>query len=301
MHPAFSNLFLRARRHLPGAVPAETRSPPGEPALKPEVETAIRTYALTRHFGEIVAADTVSLSVLPGEIFGLIGSNGAGKSTLIKMLTTLLPPSSGTARVAGFDIITEPSNVRRSIGYVPQMLSADGSLTGYENLLLSARLYLIPRRERAQRIAETLAAINLTHDAGRLVQHYSGGMIRRLEIAQSMLHRPKVLVMDEPTVGLDPLARHAVWDDIRTLRETRNMTILITTHDMEEADELCDRIALMHHGRIEVVGGPRELKARIGPESTLDDVFAHYTGVEVEPAGGYRQARQARRSAREHG
>ncbi len=221
-----------------------------------------------------------------------------GKSTLIKMLTTLLPPSSGAARVAGFDIVAEAGEVRRSIGYVPQMLSADGTLTGYENLLLSARLYVIPRRERAQRIAEALAMTNLTRDADRLVQHYSGGMIRRLEIAQSMLHRPKVLVMDEPTVGLDPLARHAVWDDIRALRETRRMTILITTHDMEEADELCDRIALMHHGRIEIVGAPAELKRQVGAEATLDDVFAHYTGLDIEAEAGYRQAR---RSAREHG
>jgi ABC-2 type transport system ATP-binding protein len=263
-------------------------------------DVAVSTSALSRRFGDLVAVNNVSLSVLPGEIFGLIGSNGAGKSTLIKMLTTLLPPSSGGARVAGFDIIGEPGQVRRSIGYVPQMLSADGALTGYENLLLSARLYVIPRRERADRIAEALAMMNLTRDADRLVQHYSGGMIRRLEIAQSMLHRPKILVMDEPTVGLDPLARHAVWDDIRTLRETRRMTILLTTHDMEEADELCDRLALMHHGRIEVIGAPAELKRQVGPEATLDDVFAHFTGLDIE-AEGYRQAREARRSAREHG
>ncbi len=143
--------------------------------------------------------------------------------------------------------------------------------------------------------------MNLTRDADRLVQHYSGGMIRRLEIAQSMLHRPKILVMDEPTVGLDPLARHAVWDHIRALRQTYRMTILITTHDMEEADELCDRIALMHHGGIEIIGAPAELKRQVGPEATLDDVFAHYTGLEIEPEGGYRQTREARRSAREHG
>ena len=266
-----------------------------------DTDSAISTSALCRHFGDLVAVDNVSLAVLAGEIFGLIGSNGAGKSTLIKMLTTLLPPSSGAARVAGFDIIAQAGDVRRGIGYVPQMLSADGALTGYENLLLSARLYVIPRRERAQRIAEALAMTNLTRDADRLVQHYSGGMIRRLEIAQSMLHRPKILVMDEPTLGLDPVARHTVWDDIRALRETRRMTILITTHDMEEADELCDRIALMHHGRIQIIGAPAELKRQVGPEATLDDVFAHYTGLDVEPEGGYRQARQARRSAREHG
>lgn len=270
-------------------------------APEPDGESAISTYALTRHFGDLVAVDSVSLSVRRGEIFGLIGANGAGKSTLIKMLTTLLPPTSGTATVAGHDIIAEPAAVRRSIGYVPQMLSADGALTGYENLLLSARLYLIPWREREERIAEALATMNLTEDAGRQVQQYSGGMIRRLEIAQSMLHRPKVLVMDEPTVGLDPLARRAVWDDIRMLRETRGMTILITTHDMEEADELCARIALMYRGRIEVASEPEELKRQVGPGATLDDVFAHYTGGEIEPTGGYRQARQARRSARQHG
>jgi len=300
MRGAFSRLLSRVPWYFGGDATAPDGLPI-DPALKPETRSAIRTSALTRRFGDLVAVDNVSLSVAPGEIFGLIGSNGAGKSTLIKMLTTLLPPSSGSAQVAGYDIIAQPSRVRGSIGYVPQMLSADGSLTGYENLLLSARLYLIPRREREQRIAEALAMMNLTHDAGRLVQTYSGGMIRRLEVAQSMLHRPQVLVMDEPTVGLDPMARHTVWDDIRALRKTRDVTILITTHDMEEADALCDRIALMHRGRIEVIGEPAELKRQIGPEATLDDVFAHYTGFEVEPGGGYRQARQARRSAREHG
>ena len=278
-----------------------TGSLPSRSTLTPSSDSAISTRALSRRFGDLLAVDNVSLTVLAGEIFGLIGSNGAGKSTLIKMLTTLLPPSSGTAAVAGFDIIAQAGKVRQSIGYVPQMLSADGALTGYENLLLSARLYVIPRRERAQRIAEALAMMNLTRDADRLVQQYSGGMIRRLEIAQSMLHRPKLLVMDEPTVGLDPLARHAVWADIRALRETHRMTMLITTHDMEEADELCDRIALMHHGRIEIIGAPAELKRQVGPEATLDDVFAHYTGWEIEPEGGYRQVRQVRRSAREHG
>jgi len=278
-----------------------TGSLPSRSTLTPSSDSAISTHALSRRFGDLLAVDNVSLTVLAGEIFGLIGSNGAGKSTLIKMLTTLLPPSSGTAAVAGFDIIAQAGKVRQSIGYVPQMLSADGALTGYENLLLSARLYVIPRRERAQRIAEALAMMNLTRDADRLVQQYSGGMIRRLEIAQSMLHRPKLLVMDEPTVGLDPLARHAVWADIRALRETHRMTMLITTHDMEEADELCDRIALMHHGRIEIIGAPAELKRQVGPEATLDDVFAHYTGLEIEPEGGYREVRQARRSAREHG
>lgn len=275
---------------------AETR-----PARDTGSELAIHPCGLTRRFNDLVAVDNVSLSVQPGEIFGLIGSNGAGKSTLIKMLTTLLPPSSGSARVAGFDIRSQAAQVRRMIGYVPQMLSADGALSGYENLLLSARLYLIPRHERPHRIAQALAMMNLTPDADRLVQHYSGGMIRRLEIAQSMLHRPKILVMDEPTVGLDPVARHAVWNDIHTLRDTHGMTILLTTHDMEEADELCDEIALMSNGRIEVTGDPAELKRRVEPDASLDDVFAHYTGAKIEPSGGYRRTREARRSAREHG
>jgi ABC-2 type transport system ATP-binding protein len=217
------------------------------------------------------------------------------------MLITLLPPTSGSARVAGFDVAAGAASVRRRIGYVPQLLSADGSLTGYENMLLSARLYAIPRRERGPRIAEALAMMNLSDVAGRLVREYSGGMIRRLEIAQSVLHRPSVLVMDEPTTGLDPLARRAVWDHVRTLSKTSGTTILLTTHDMKEAEELCDRIALMHWGVVEVVGTPTELKAQVGPGATLDDVFAHFTGVEIEPGGGYREARRARRSAREHG
>jgi ABC-2 type transport system ATP-binding protein len=173
------------------------------------------------------------------------------------MLTTLLPPSSGSARVAGFDIVRQATDVRRHIGYVQQLLSADRSLTGYENMLLSARLYAIPRQERGVRIAEALATMNLSEAGDRLVQHYSGGMIRELEIAQSMLHRPEVLLMDEPTVGLDPLARTVVHNRIRTLRSKLGMTIFLTTHDMDEADELCDRIALMHQARIVSVGSPR--------------------------------------------
>ena len=262
-------------------------------------EPAIVTRALTRRFGELVAVAEVSLTVSHGEIFGLIGSNGAGKSTLIKVLTTLLPPSSGEARVAGYDIRKEAAEVRRNIGYVQQLLSADGALTGYENLLLSARLYAIPRSLRAARIAEALEMMKLADAAHRLVHHYSGGMIRRLEIAQSMLHHPRVLMMDEPTVGLDPLARRAVRDHVRQLRDDLGMTMFITTHDMAEADDLCDRIALMHQGRIAAVGSPPDLKAEVGPDATLDDVFAHFIGIEIEPGGGYREARKARRSARE--
>lgn len=270
------------------------------PCGAPGASGIIETHALTRRFGNLAAIDDVSLQVWPGEIFGLIGPNGAGKSTLIKMLTTLLPPSSGTAQVAGFDVTRHPEKVRAHIGYVPQLLSADRALSAYENLLVSARLYLVPRKEREARIAAALRLMDLEDAAQRLVENFSGGMIRRLEIAQSMIHEPAVLFMDEPTVGLDPVARHAVWDHVRALRERLGTTILITTHLMDEADELCGRIGVLHMGRLAEVGSPQELKARIGPDATLEDVFTHVTGTEMTSGGSYRDVRQTRASARVH-
>ena len=171
----------------------------------------LETMALTRCFDGHTAVDALTIAVEAAEVFGLLGPNGAGKTTTIKMLTTLLPPTSGTASVAGFDIVRQAREVRRVIGYVPQLVSADGSLSGYENLLIFAKLYDIPRRERNSRIGEALDLVGLAGAADRMVREYSGGMIRRLEIAQSMLHRPRVLFLDEPTVGLDPVARRAVW------------------------------------------------------------------------------------------
>src|SRR6202041_2973885 len=258
---------------------------------------AVETEALTKTYGDLVAVDHLNCRVPYGQIFGLLGPNGAGKSTTIKMLTTLLDPTSGSAKVAGFDIVAAPSQVRRSIGYVPQMLSADGALPGEENLLLSAQLYAIPRAERKPRIAEALAFMGLTDFGRRLVKTYSGGMIRRLELAQAMLHRPMVLFLDEPTIGLDPVARHTVWDRLRDLRHNFGMTILITTHDMDEADELCDELALMHRGQIAALGKPAELKAGLGPEATLDDVFAHFSGGSIQEGGSYRDIRQTRSTA----
>ncbi|MGO8869545.1 MAG: ATP-binding cassette domain-containing protein [Alphaproteobacteria bacterium] len=258
---------------------------------------------LTRRFGELTAVDRATIAVHQGEIFGLIGPNGAGKSTLIKMLTTLLPPSSGSATIAGYDIVREPAQVRRRIGYVPQLLSADGSLSGYENLLLSARLYGVPRRERMPRITQALARMGLSDFADHLVGHYSGGMIRRLEIAQSLLHHPAVLFLDEPTVGLDPGARETVWERVLDLRDSFGTTMVVTSHHMEEIDQLCDRIALIDRGRIVAVGTPAELKARVGPDATLDDVFIKLVAAtgESESEGGYGQVKRARRAAREHG
>ncbi|MBZ5492470.1 MAG: ATP-binding cassette domain-containing protein [Acidobacteriia bacterium] len=268
---------------------------------KPASITAVETIGLTRHFGPLTAVDKLDLSVSPGCIFGLLGPNGAGKTTTIKMLTTMLAPSAGKALVAGFDVVKNPVQVRRVIGYVSQMLSADGALTGYENLLLFARIYGIPQRERKARILEALDFMDLAEAGNMLVRNYSGGMIRRLEIAQSMLHRPPVLFLDEPTIGLDPVARHAVWQHLRDLRDRFGTTILMTTHDMEEADHLCELIAIMHGGRVVVTGSPDSLKARVAPDADLDDVFLHFAGGLVEDGGGYRDSAQIRRTARRLG
>ena len=264
--------------------------------------SAIQTIELTRRYDSLVAVNHLDFSAAAGSIFGLLGPNGAGKSTLVKMLTTLLPPSSGTAVVAGFDVLRRPADVRRNIGYVAQMISADGDLTGYENLLISSKLYGIRGKQREERIASALDFMNLTEAARKRVKQYSGGMIRRLEIAQSMLHRPEVLFLDEPTIGLDPVAKRSVWEHIRELRDQFGTTILMTTHDMEEADGLCDQVAIMFQGRIVSLGKPAELKANAGPEATLNDVFILSTGAamldgEVE-RGRLRDVARTRRTAR---
>jgi len=262
----------------------------------------LATEGLTRRFGALTAVDALTLSVEAGEVFGLLGPNGAGKSTVIKMLTTLLPPTVGTAHVAGFDIVRQAAEVRRVIGYVPQLLSADGTLTGYENLLVFARLYELPRHERDQRIHEALAFMNLADVADHLVNTYSGGMIRRLEIAQATLHQPQVLFLDEPTVGLDPLAREVVWDHLELLRAEMGTTIFLTTHYMDEAERLCTRVAIMHLGKVAALGTPNDLKASLGGgEVTLDDVFVHYAGDTLESGGSYRETARTRRTVRRLG
>jgi ABC-2 type transport system ATP-binding protein len=262
----------------------------------------VETKDLTRRFGKFTAVDALTLSVRAGEVFGLLGPNGAGKSTVIKMLTTLLPPTAGSAQIAGFDIIHQAAQVRRMIGYVPQLLSADGALTGYENLLVFARLYEIPHHERDKRIHEALAFMNLADVADKLVGTYSGGMIRRLEIAQATLHRPQLLFLDEPTVGLDPLAREVVWEHLERLCADMGTTVFLTTHYMDEAERLCARVAIMHLGKIAVMGTPAELKASIGgEEATLDDVFVHYAGGTLESGGSYRETARTRRTVRRLG
>jgi ABC-2 type transport system ATP-binding protein len=262
-----------------------------------ETPPAVEITELTKRFGELTAVDSLSLRVGNGTIFGLLGPNGAGKTVTIKMLTTLLPPTSGQARVAGFDVVREARQVRQYIGYVPQLLSADGDLTGYENLLIFAKLYRLRRSER-HRIEDALTFMGLWHARDTLVRHYSGGMIRRLEIAQSMLHRPRVLFLDEPTVGLDPVARRTVWERIVALRASIGTAILLTTHYMEEADALCDHVAFLQKGRIVATGSPAELKAAVGREASLDDVFARFSGG-PQPAetADYVNALRTRRTA----
>jgi ABC-2 type transport system ATP-binding protein len=267
---------------------------------QPTTDIAIQTDRLTRSFGSLVAVKELSLTVRSGEIFGLLGPNGAGKTTTIKMLTTMLPPSSGAATVAGCSIHGESIGVRKRIGYVSQMISADGGLTGFENLLLFARIYNVPRRERTQRIDEALAFMGLTDARDKLVRTYSGGMIRRLEIALSILHRPEVLFLDEPTIGLDPAARLQVWKRLKELRHAFGTTILLTTHDMEEAEELCHRIAIMKEGVIAAEGSAQELKQRAGTQS-MNQVFIHFAGEFSDSKPNFRDINRTRRTAKRLG
>ena len=264
-------------------------------------DIVLEIKGLTRCFGAITAVDALTLSVNAGEVFGLLGSNGAGKTTTIKMLATLLPPSSGEARVAGFSITTQAVSVRHAIGYVPQAVSVDGSLTGYENLLIFAKLYDLPRSERRTRIREALEFMGLTADGGRLVGEYSGGMVRRLEIAQSTLHRPRVLFLEEPTVGLDPIARDAVWKHLVNLRDHYGTTLFFTTHYLEEAESHCDRMAIMHLGKVAALGTCKELEASLGSGHTLNDVFVHYAGSALDSGGNFRTVSAERATAQRLG
>jgi ABC-2 type transport system ATP-binding protein len=262
----------------------------------------LETRKLARNFGSFTALQGLDLTIETGDIFALLGPNGAGKSTTIKMLTTLLPPSSGDAFIDGLSITKQSNEVRKIIGYVPQLLSADGSLTGYENLLLFARLYDIPTREAKKRVEEEIAFMGLSDSAHKLVKTYSGGMIRRLEIAQSMLHRPKIMFLDEPTVGLDPIGVKLVWDHIIELKEKFNITILLTTHIMEEVDRLCNKVAFLSRGKLAAIGSPSELKRSIDkPNATLEDVFIHYTAETLQSEGDYKSVARGRKTSKRLG
>jgi len=245
---------------------------------------AIDVHNLTKIYkGNIKAVDNLSFEIEDGSIFGFLGPNGAGKSTTIKILITLAKPTKGTIHIFDLDVIKEPSKVRGLIGYVPQELSADGALTGYENLLLSAKLYDIPAQERRTRIDTILALMDLAPRAHSLVDTYSGGMIRRLEIGQAMLHHPKVLFLDEPTIGLDPAGRKLVWEHIKKLNQDEHMTIFLTTHYMEEAEVLCDQIGIIDHGKLSVVGSPQQLKEKVGVGTITFILDPKNTDLSVNP------------------
>ncbi|MGW1143789.1 ABC transporter ATP-binding protein [Streptomyces sp. NPDC002454] len=264
---------------------------------------AIDCTGLRYRFGETRAVDGVDFSVAPGEVFGLLGPNGAGKTTTIRAVTTLLPVSAGMIRVFGHDAARERMAVRRLLGYVPQQLSADAALTGRENVRLFATVYDVPRRERRARSAQALAAVGLTDAADRLAGTYSGGMVRRLELAQALVSAPRLLILDEPTIGLDPIARTSVWERLTDVRRATGMTVLVTTHSMDEADRYADRLALMHRGRIRALGTPQQLKDELRAATgahrpTLEDVFRHHAGSGLDDTGGdFRDVRSTRRTA----
>jgi ABC-2 type transport system ATP-binding protein len=224
---------------------------------------AIEVHDLVKRFGEFTAVDKVSYDVTQGELFGLLGPNGAGKTTITRMLTTLIVPTSGSATVAGHDIVRSPALVRESIGVIPQALTSDLDLTAWENIDIYGEFYGVPRKVRRGRANHLLQMVGLSERAGDLVQTYSGGMRRRLEIARGLIHSPSVLFLDEPTIGLDPQSRRAVWDLLDELRKQTGLTISLTTHYMDEAETLCDRLAIVDGGQIIAIGTPTELKSMI--------------------------------------
>jgi ABC-2 type transport system ATP-binding protein len=241
--------------------------------MSPNTINAIEVDHLTKKFGDLVAVNEVSFNVAQREIFGLLGPNGAGKTTLIRMMTTLTPPTSGTARIAGHDICTDEDGVRHAMGVIPQALTSDPELTATENMLIHAKLYGVPRAQRDKLIHDLLESVDLIKFKDALVRTFSGGMRRRLEIARGLVHSPKILFLDEPTTGLDPVSRANVWQLIRTLCEQSEMTILLTTHYMDEADKLCDRIAIVDHGKLAALDTPTKLKDSVPGNDTLEAEF----------------------------
>lgn len=263
---------------------------------------AMAVEHIFKRYGDFEAVKDVSFSVAEGEIFGLLGPNGAGKSTLIRMMTTLIPVTSGKAIVVGHDVAKEPDAVRRMIGVIPQALTSDPDLTVEENLSIYAKLYSVPRAEREKNIAEVLEAVDLSKWRGAQVKTLSGGMRRRVELARGLVHNPSIFFLDEPTTGLDPVSRIAVWEMLNNLKNTRNLTMLITTHYMEEADKLCDRIAIVDHGKLVALGTPAELKRNVPGSNVVEVHFNReteewadrlkkldgVTSVQAESAGFYR-------------
>lgn len=238
-------------------------------------EKAIRVLDIVKRYGNFTAVDGVSFDVEEGEIFGLLGPNGAGKSTLIRMMTTLLEITSGAAYIEGHDVRKEPDLARRCMGVIPQAMTSDGDLTVWENLSIYSKLYGIPSAERDASINELLKLVDLDQWRDAPARNLSGGMRRRLEIARGLVHRPRIFFLDEPTTGLDPVSRVAVWEMIGNIKQQRNLTVLITTHYMDEADRLCDRIAIVDHGKLVALDTPRALKTSIPGSSVIEAQFAN--------------------------
>jgi ABC-2 type transport system ATP-binding protein len=235
---------------------------------------AIDVKNIVKKFGDFTAVKGISFAVEEGEIFGLLGPNGAGKSTLIRMMVTLLPPTSGTAVINGFDVVKQSDGVRQSIGVIPQAMTSDLELSVEENLIIFAKLYGVPKLKRVRLINELLEAVELTQWRHAQVKNLSGGMRRRVEIARGLVHEPRIFFLDEPTTGLDPVSRVAVWEMLAKIKSERKLTILITTHYMDEADKLCDRIAIVDHGELKALDSPLKLKASIPGKNSLEASFA---------------------------
>jgi len=284
----------------------EVKKPNGngleKPVYDPNAPAAIEVEHIVKKYGDFTAVDDVSFSVREGEIFGLLGPNGAGKSTLIRMMTTLIPITSGHARIAGHDVAKEPNAARRMIGVIPQALTSDLDLTVEENMNIYAKLYDVPAKERQKSIDELLGLVDLTKWRDAQTKTLSGGMRRRLEIARGLVHHPKIFFLDEPTTGLDPVSRVAVWEMLGNIKENRQLTILITTHYMDEADRLCDRIAIVDHGKLVALDAPMALKASVPGSNVIEAQFDNppadweqklhalddVTSVQHEGAGMYR-------------
>jgi ABC-2 type transport system ATP-binding protein len=227
------------------------------------LDAAVQTFDITKRFAELTAVDRINLTIESKEIFGLLGPNGAGKTTLIRMLTTVIPPTDGTAKIAGFDIRRDPNDVRKSIGVVSQAMTLDIELTAWENMQLYAKYYGVPSHQRNERIKELLDVVGLADRSDFTVGSYSGGMKRRLELVRSLIHDPKILFLDEPTTGLDPQARSAVWEYMRKIHQEHEITIVLTTHYLDEAESLCDRVAIVDFGKLMALGTPGDLKRKV--------------------------------------
>jgi ABC-2 type transport system ATP-binding protein len=281
-----------------GPAPATTEKPVYDAAAP----AAIAVEHIVKKYGDFTAVNDISFSVKEGEIFGLLGPNGAGKSTLIRMMTTLIPITAGKARIAGHDVSKEPNAARRMIGVIPQALTSDLDLTVEENMNIYAKLYDVPAKQRQASIGELLGLVDLTKWRDAQTKTLSGGMRRRLEIARGLVHHPKIFFLDEPTTGLDPVSRVAVWEMLGNIKEQRKLTILITTHYMDEADRLCDRIAIVDHGKLVALDAPMALKASVPGSNVIEAQFENapadweerlhklgdVTSVQHEGAGMYR-------------